>query len=138
MANWKKRDRLEFLAIQQALVEEERWIIEGCSIATLETRFARADTVIYLKLPRLLCLYRALKRIFCFDRSIPDLPEGCSKGVSWTLICYLWNFEKEKDPEILALARKYPRVDFWVWRKQREIDTYIANRALEKGHSTST
>lgn len=32
----KKRDRQEFLSIKESLVSEESWIIEGCSLSTLE------------------------------------------------------------------------------------------------------
>jgi len=57
-----KRDKQEFLSIKEALVNEESWIIEGCSFSTLEMRFSRADTVIYFHLPRWLCLWRVLRR----------------------------------------------------------------------------
>jgi adenylate kinase family enzyme len=47
----KKVDKQEFLKIQKAIVDEESWIIEGCSFSTFEMRFARADTVIYFQFP---------------------------------------------------------------------------------------
>ena len=42
----KKRDPQESLTIQKEIVDEESWIIEGCSLSTLEIRFVPADTVI--------------------------------------------------------------------------------------------
>src|SRR5271154_5056681 len=76
----KKRDRQEFLSVKEAMVREESWIIEGCSISTLEMRFARADTVIYFHLPRLLCIWRICKRLFTFDKNLADT--GCLRGIN--------------------------------------------------------
>src|SRR5690242_9150046 len=56
----KKRDRKELLAILEAIAAEEAWIVEGCSISTLETRFPKADLVIYFQFSRLVCIWRIL------------------------------------------------------------------------------
>lgn len=82
LANWEIRDREEFLQVQQAMVAGECWIIEGNSIASLQMRFAKADLVIYFRFPRLICLWRVLKRTFWHDKSLLDTPEGCSKNPS--------------------------------------------------------
>jgi adenylate kinase family enzyme len=58
-----KRNQEEFRAIQQTLIDHESWIIEGCSITTLEMRFIRADMVIYLQLFQKTCQNVF---IFCF------------------------------------------------------------------------
>ncbi len=38
----KKRDKMEFIAIQKAMLDEDSWIIEGCSFSTFEMRFSKA------------------------------------------------------------------------------------------------
>ncbi len=39
----KKRDKQEFIEIQKAMLDEDAWVIEGCSYSTFEMRFAKAD-----------------------------------------------------------------------------------------------
>jgi len=103
-----KRDMQEFLSIKQACIDEESWIIEGCSFSTLEMRLARADVLIYCDLPAWLCIGRLFKRLFSFDKKI--LETGCLKGINWALIKYIWNFDRDKRGNIEKLCKKYPEV----------------------------
>jgi adenylate kinase family enzyme len=49
----KKKDKQEFIEIQKAMLNEEAWIVEGCSFSTFEMRFAKADILIYFHFSRL-------------------------------------------------------------------------------------
>jgi len=118
-----KRDKLEFLSIKEALVNKESWIIEGCSLSTLEMRFARADTIIYFHLSRSLCIWRVLKRLFTFDKRIANT--GCLNGINWTLIKYIWNFDRDKRESIDELRKRYPKVDFSIFRYSQDPDKYL-------------
>lgn len=119
----KKREKKEFLAIKESLLKEEAWIIEGCSFSTFEMRFARADTVIYFDLPRLLCIWRVFKRRFTLDKCLSET--GCLKGINWELIKYIWNFNRDKRPRIEELSRRYPEVEFLVFHCSRDLDNYL-------------
>ncbi len=121
--NGKKRKHEDFLIIKKKIVNEESWIIEGCSFSTLEMRFARADCVIYFQLPRLVCIKRILKRTFCFNEILAK--SGCLRGINWTLLKYMWNFERNKKTEIQALKIKYPAVEFIVFRHQKDITKFL-------------
>ena len=102
----RKREKTEFLALKESLLKENTWIIEGCSFSTLEMRFARADTVIYFDLPRMLCIWRVCKRLFAFDQHLSET--GCLDGVNWPLIKYIWNFNRDKKQGIEELSKQYP------------------------------
>ncbi len=119
----KKRDREEFLAVKETLVSEDSWIIEGCSLSTLEMRFARADTIIYFLFPRFLCMWRLCKRIFIFDQTLAD--SGCLRGVNWPLLKYVWNFDCDKRENIEELRKKYPQVEFLVFHSPSELDKFV-------------
>lgn len=119
----KKRDKQEFLSAKDALLKEELWIIEGCSFSTLEMRFARSDTIIYFHLPRWLCIWRVCKRLFTFDKRIADT--GCLNGINWTLIKYIWNFDRDKRQDIEKLRKRYPNVDFLIFRHSQDPDKYL-------------
>ena len=127
--NGKKRDKQEFVSMQKAIVDEESWIIEGCSFSTFEMRFARADVVIYFFLPRTLCFWRMLKRIFNYEKSFGGL-----RKITWELVKYTWNFDREKRARIEELAKKYPTLDFRIFKSQKEADQYLDSmKALKAG-----
>lgn len=128
-----KRDREEFLAVKEALVKEDSWIIEGCSLSTLEMRFARADTVIYFQLPRLQCIWRICKRLFTFNQA--DAITGCLNGINWTLIKYIWNFERDKGQDIENLRKKYPQVHFIVFHTASDVEEFLASTYERVDHA---
>jgi shikimate kinase len=77
---WKEKLKEDRVEILQDLVREKQWIIEGTYFTTSETRLKEADTIIFLDMPRLLCLWRVIKRYSSYrkhSQSRPDLPDGC-------------------------------------------------------------
>lgn len=119
-----KKDHNEFISIQQNLVNQDSWIIEGCSLKTLEMRFARADVVIYFQFQRLLCIWRVIKRFFNYKKSGFD--SGCTRIVNWALLKYIWTFDKEKGKAIEVLREQYPEVEFRIFNKSTDAIAYIS------------
>jgi adenylate kinase family enzyme len=119
----KKKAKEEFLAVKESLLKEKAWIIEGCSISTLEMRFASADTIIYLDLPRLLCIWRVFKRLFWYNDHLSET--GCLNGINWVLIKYIWNFNRDKRQGIENLSRQYPNVEFLTFHSSQELESYL-------------
>lgn len=119
---WVERDRAEFLAIQQNLVDQDHWMIDGNSLKSLEMRYCRADTVIYVCLPRWLCLLRLLKRRFFKDRSIQDRAPNCPEKITLKLLQYTWTFEDRTRDQIVSLRAAYPNVPFYEVRTQNQLD----------------
>jgi adenylate kinase family enzyme len=86
--DWKEYPRTERIKIQQELIcGKDRWIVEGSYISSARDRFYAADTIIFLDLPRLVCLWRVIKRHITTYRQFgrPDIPEGCTDRLD--LIC---------------------------------------------------
>ena len=125
--NGKKRDKQDFLSIQKAIVDEESWIIEGCSYSTFEMRFARADVVIYFFLPRYQCYWRMIKRLFTYKKAFGGL-----RKINWEILKYTWNFDREKRERIEELIKKYPALEFRVFRSQSDADQFLAQIAMIK------
>jgi len=124
--NGNKTAKQELIQIQQQLVNEDSWVIEGCSISTLEMRFEKADMVIYLDIPRIQCIWRVLKRCFAFDENLAD--SGCLRFANWTLIKYIWSFEKDKKPRIDEIKNKYPKLDYCVLKSTKQVNEFFKNR----------
>ena len=72
--------------------------------------------MLWLRLPRLLCLFRVImRRIRYAGRSRPDMTEGCPEKVDLEFLSYIWNFEKEDGLKIRdALARHGPDVPVFI------------------------
>lgn len=83
-SGWKEYPREERIRIQQELVRgKEQWIMEGSYISSADGRLDAADTIIFLDMPRLLCLWRAIKRhITTYRQYRLDLPDGCTDKLS--------------------------------------------------------
>ncbi len=110
--HWVERDTREFLQLQKNIVNNKRWIIDGNSIKSLEMRYKRADLCLYFDLPRITCIYRAIKRQFTDKSFIDDRAPNCPEKISWSLIKYLWVFDKRVKKTLHELKKKYPSVEF--------------------------
>lgn len=111
--NWIERDYAEFLRIQEDIVDNKEWIIDGNSIRSLEVRYACADICLFFNYPKARCLWRILKRVY--DKKnidINDRAEGCSERFSWKLIRYMWNFRARVNDKVNILRQRYPNVIF--------------------------
>lgn len=121
----KKKDKQEFIEIQKAMLNEDAWIVEGCSFSTFEMRFAKADVLIYFHFSRIVCFFRLFKRLFNYERDYGGL-----RAVSWEILKYTWNFDKEKRAKIEELSRKYPQTDFLLFKCQKDANKFLESLAL--------
>lgn len=110
--NWVERDTKAFLQIQQGLVNQDCWIIDGNSVRSLEMRYAYADVALYFNYPKWLCLYRLLKRRFFKNPYIQDRATNCPEILRWKLITYMWTFENRVCASLKDLQQRYPHVQF--------------------------
>ncbi len=113
----KKKDKQEFIEIQEAMLNEKTWVVEGCSFSTFEMRFAKADVLIYFHFSRLVCFLRLFKRVFNYQKDFGGL-----RAVTWGILKYIWNFDKEKRARIEELRQKYPQTEFLIFRRQKDAD----------------
>jgi len=115
-----KKDKQAFLEIQQAMLSEEAWVVEGCSFSTFEMRFAKADVLIYFHFSRLVCFLRLFKRLFNYKKDFGGL-----RAVTWEILKYTWSFDKEKRARIEELSQKYPQTEFLIFKNQKEVNSYL-------------
>lgn len=118
--NGKKKDKQEFIEIQRAMLNEEAWIVEGCSFSTFEMRFAKADILIYFHFSRLVCFWRLFKRLFDYKKDFGGL-----RKINWEILKYTWSFDKEKRARIEELRHKYPQTEFIIFQGQKDADLFL-------------
>lgn len=105
------------------LVARESWVIDGMKPGTLAERLARAETVVFLDLPRRTCLYGVLERRIRFRRD-PRPELGRPDRLTPAYLAWVWRFARDVRPLILdalgSCSGEVVRL-----RSRREIDAYV-------------
>lgn len=121
LPGWKLRPREDMRQLLEELVSRESWIIEGNSPATLALRLARTDVVLWLRLPRTLCLWGILKRRLRYHGlARPDMADGCRERLNLEFLRYIWTFEQRHAPRLQRVLDDFPAVPVVTLRARRQ------------------
>ena len=86
----------QLLEKKQAVLETDRWIIDGNFRRTMPQRIEHCDTILYLDYSRWLCLLGMLQRVIgSYGKVRPDMAEGCPERFDWDFVLWIWNFNRE-------------------------------------------
>ncbi len=103
LPGWVERGKEEQHAIIVAKVRGERWIMDGTNPSTFDVRLPRTDLVIWVRMPRLLCVWGVVSRwIKWMGRTRPEMTPGCIEKVDWEFLRFIWTFEEKFTPRVLA------------------------------------
>lgn len=128
---WIPTPAPEWEAILRDITGAESWVLDGAYSATIESRLARADTVIFLDLPRMVSLFRVLRRAIRYrGRERPDMASGCPEKVDREFLAWIWNYPVRNRGPLLAKLREAERrgVAIHRLRTSREVRHFL--RAL--------
>jgi adenylate kinase family enzyme len=104
--------RDQWMAIQQELVERERWIMDGDlgPYDVVDVRLRAADTVIFLDFSLVRCAWRAIRRS----------PE---RADFWR---WLFAYRRRSRPLLMnAVAAHAPEADFHIFRSPRALKRFV-------------
>ena len=103
-AGWVEGSKQELLDDLAPILASEHWVIDGNYGSTMVPRLERADTIVYLDFPIVLCLWRAAKRVWKFHgQSRPDMAEGCPERFDGEFFRYIFNWNRDARPRTEAL-----------------------------------
>lgn len=106
---WISTPSEEWRAHVADLLTGDAWIIDGNYGNTLDQRLAACDTVIFLDLPRIVCLWRVIKRALKYrGRSRPDMSPGCPERLSWEFVGWVWSYPSRRRPDIVRRLAALP------------------------------
>ena len=128
LPGWRMRPRDEIRALIAEAISTDGWLIDGTGLNTLDLRLSRADLVIWLRLPRWLCMTRLLRRWLRFrGRTRPDMADDCPERIDMAFLRYVWTFEREVAPQIeKKLATTGAAANVIQLSTQDEIDALLA------------
>ena len=123
---WVETPKAEWLKIVEELVKRDVWIMDGNYSGTLDLRIRACDTVIFLDMPRLICLWRVLKRLLLnWNKTRPEMAEECREKVNPGFMVWIWGYHKRTRPKVLGMLRASPGKKIVVLRSQREIEEFF-------------
>jgi adenylate kinase family enzyme len=124
---WDPTPDGQWRAQVEEIVRREAWIIDGNYGGTLDIRLAACDTVVFLDIPRLVCLWRVAKRQLQHGgRSRAELPAGCPERFSWEFVKWIWTYPARRRGSILQrLDELTAHKRVVVLRSSREMNGFL-------------
>lgn len=115
-------ERELFLERMACALENERWIIDGNYISTMEKRIEKCDTVFFLDYPREVCLEGVEARM---GKPRPDMP-WVETEWDTEFRQYIEEFGEKCRPKILSMLEKYAEKEIHVFRTRGEAESFLA------------
>ena len=125
-AIWWKPDRTHitretFDERLQAILDTDRWIIDGDYSRTHEMRVQACDTVIFLDLDEKTCLEGITQRI---GKERPDMP-WIEHSLDPELVELVKHYRSDHRPAVFALKEKYPNKRWLIFRTRQQADEWL-------------
>ncbi len=120
----------EWESIVDELIAAPRWIMDGNYSGTMERRIAASEAVLFLDLPRRVCIWRVLKRwALHWNERRPDMAEGCRERWDGKFLLWVWNYPNRSRPRVRQLIEERPEsVRALILRSQTEIDILLKSQ----------
>ncbi|PDT17906.1 AAA family ATPase [Rhizobium sp. J15] len=123
LPGWVARDRCEQRNIIAGRILEEHWIMDGTNPSSFDIRLPRTDFVIWVRMPRLLCIWGAISRwAKWIGRTRPEMAPGCFEKLDLEFLRYIWTFEEKFAPRVAAgIAEHGPDVPVLQLKSRRQM-----------------
>lgn len=127
-AGWVATPADEWAARVRDVSAQDAWVMDGNYGGTLDLRLARCEAVIFLDLPRIVCLWRIVWRAVRYlGRARPDMPAGCPERLSWEFVVWVWTYPTRRRAEILAkLTALRGTKAVVILRSRRAVSTFLS------------
>lgn len=125
---WEKTPKMEWETRVRELLNSDAWIMDGNFGGTRELRFAECDTIIFMDMPRRVCLYRVVKRLIKYrGRPRPDMAAGCNEKLDLEFLEWVWNYHKKGRKTALADLDGHRDKQVTILRSPREAEAFLQN-----------
>ena len=125
--NWVEPEKDEWKKTLERALKRDAWIMDGNYSGTLEMRIEPADTVIFLDMPPIICVYRILKRVVFYKKgNRPDMADDCDEKFDWEFTKWVWNYPKRSKPKVEAILKRVENEKTIIkLRSKKEIEDFF-------------
>lgn len=128
---WRRdRERLpedEWAALLGKILGMQRWILDGFPLSVTKEPLDRADTVIFLDLPRRTSVFSVLRRELArVSRSRTRSPER-ARMFNALLFRWIWRFPVDHRPELLRALSRNRSQRVVIFRSRREVRRFLSS-----------
>lgn len=125
--NWTPTAKEEQRKVQNELVKQEEWIIDGNYNGTMDIRLNAVDTIIFVDINRVICIYRVFKRMIQYrGKSRPDMAEGVNERFDFDFLKWVWDYPKTKKPVVLEKLEQLPNdKKVIILKSPREVQLFL-------------
>jgi adenylate kinase family enzyme len=126
---WQAPPQDEWHGTVSQIAAREEWIMDGGYRNSFHLRMPRADTILWLDLPRRIAFPRVVRRIALhFGRVRDDMAPGCPERFDWAFLKWAWTFKRAHAAKYrLALAAHAPHANVRVFARTREANSFLAS-----------
>ncbi|HBF31284.1 AAA family ATPase [Rhizobium sp.] len=124
LPGWKARTREEQRALITEKIIEDRWLMDGSNSSSFDLRLPRTDIVLWVRMPRWLCLLGVYRRLIKnYGKSRMEMASGCvEKWPDKEFLSFIWNFEHKHVPIFIRNFDLYgPQVPVLVLKSRRDV-----------------
>lgn len=132
---WVETPKEEWFPAVEALLARGEWVMDGNYGGTLERRLDACDTIVFIDLPRALCLWRILKRIVMYRKGgRPDMAEGCHEKFDFVFLRWVWDYPAKTRPLIFEQLRTRGAGKRIIHLRTRaEVERFVSGLEAERG-----
>jgi adenylate kinase family enzyme len=126
---WQAPPQEEWHRTVAQIAAREEWIMDGGYRNSFHLRMPRADTILWLDLPRRLAFPRVIRRMaFQFGRVHEDAAPGCPERFDWAFLKWAWTFRRKHAAKYhLTLAAHASHATVMIFTSPREADRFLAS-----------
>ncbi len=125
---WVAPSKQEWHRLLAEIAAREKWIMDGGYSSSFHLRMPRADTNLWLDLPRRVYFPRVLKRMAInYGRQREDIGPGCPERFDFAFVKWAWTWQRTHPGKYRsALAEHAPHANVRVFASSREADNFLS------------
>ncbi|MGZ6250988.1 MAG: AAA family ATPase [Candidatus Chromulinivorax sp.] len=128
---WQRVAEEDFSRKHTQLCQEQAWIMDGIYFRHFHERIQATQAIIFLDMPRRVCLWNVIKRAVLYHGKVQDSdPIGCKQQVfSFKFLEFLgwiWNFHRTTRPLIISELENSKKSKLvFVFTSQEEMNAFL-------------
>lgn len=106
--DWIERDKATVMQMAKAAADAPTWVFDGNHSRSMDYRAERADTIVFLDMPRALRTWRILwrsARYYGWTR--PDMGPNCPERFDREFLSFSWNYQTNGRLRALAFVDRW-------------------------------